>query len=71
MASQAITGKRLVRIGNAPAHHHHQIETECEEAHRGDSILQTDHLVVGGKYILRPEPLDVVMIVVVGIVPGV
>ena len=57
-------GQWLVRVGDAPAHHHHQVETEGEEQQGGDAVLDADHLVVGGEHIFREESRIVMMIVV-------
>jgi len=64
-----------MRVGDAPAHHHHQVKSEGEEQHGGDAILDADHFVIGGENVFRPESWIVVMIIVVmvimGVVPGV
>jgi hypothetical protein len=58
--------QRLVREGDAPAHHHHQVKSEGQEQHRRDAILDADHLVIGGKNVLPEESGVVVVIVVMG-----
>ena len=47
---------RLARVGDLPAHDHHQAEAEQQETQRGDAILNADDLVVGGEDIRAPEP---------------
>ena len=59
--------QRLVRVGDAPAHDHHQIETEGKEQHGGDSILQADGLVIGGENVF-PEPAGIVVMLAVVVV---
>ena len=49
-------GHRLARVGDLPAHDHHQAEAEQEEAQRRDAILNADDLVVRGEDIRAPEP---------------
>jgi hypothetical protein len=60
-----------MRIGDAPAHHHHQIESEGQEAQGGDAVLEADHLVVGRKDPFPDKSRIMVMVVMVGVVPGV
>ena len=57
--------QRLARIGQLPAHQHHERETEEEENQAGDAVLDPDHLVVGRDDVLSPERKFVV------IVPGI
>src|SRR5438046_9713753 len=53
----------LARIGQLPPHQHHQGKTEEEEDQPGESILDADHLVVGGENIFSPPP-ELVMLMV-------
>src|SRR5437773_326115 len=46
----------LARIGQLPSHQHHQGKTEEQKKQPGESVLDTDHFVVGGKNILPPPP---------------
>ena len=46
---------RLARVGDLPAHDHHQAETEQQEQQGGDPILNADDLVVRGEHIRAPE----------------
>src|SRR5207249_11374172 len=39
-----------------PSHQHHQGKTEEQKKQPGESVLDTDHFVVGGKNILSPPP---------------
>jgi hypothetical protein len=61
----------LVRVGDAPAHHHHQIESKGQEGQGRDPILEADHLVISGKDPFPDESRFVMMVFVVGVVPGV
>jgi hypothetical protein len=56
----------LARIGQLPAHQHHQGKTEEEEDQSGESVLDADHLVVGGENIFSPPPE--LMMLVFGVV---
>src|ERR1700704_5044240 len=64
---------RLPRIGELPAHQHHQIESEKQKDEAADPVLNADHLVIGGENVSAP-PTELVMlvigVVVVGIVMG-
>ena len=47
--------QRGARVGELPAHQHHQREAEEEEQQGGDGVLDADDLVVGGEDVLPPE----------------
>ena len=38
-----------------PAHHQHEAKTKKQEEQSGDSILNADDLVIGGKNVSAPE----------------
>ena len=46
---------RLARVGDLPAHDHHQAKPEEQETQGGDAVLNADDLVVGGEDIGAPE----------------
>src|SRR5438067_7547820 len=52
----------LAGIGQLPPHQHHQGKPEEEEDQPGESILDADHLVIGGENIFSPPP-ELVMLV--------
>ena len=54
-----------MRIGNAPAHDHHEVEPKHQETHRCDPVLETDGLVVGGKDVFLEESRVVVIVMIV------
>ncbi len=53
--------QRGARVGELPAHEHHQRKAEEEEQQAGDGVLDADDLVVGGEDVLAPEPERLVM----------
>jgi len=53
--------QRLTGIRQLPPHHHHQAEPEEEEYHATKAVLDSDHLMVGGKNIFSP-PSELVML---------
>ena len=53
--------QRGARVGELPAHEHHQRKAEEEEQHAGDGVLDADDLVVGGEDVLAPEAELLVM----------
>ena len=50
-----------------PAHHQHQHETEEKEDQAGETVLNADHLVVGGENVFPPR-IQLVMVVVVCVI---
>src|SRR5437764_11274134 len=46
----------LAGIGQLPPHQHHQGKPEEEEDQPGESVLDADHLVIGGENIFSPPP---------------
>src|SRR6266568_9481237 len=48
--------QRLAWIGQLPPHQHHQGKAEEEEDQPGESVLDADHLVIGGENIFSPPP---------------
>ena len=58
------SGSGCARVGELPAHQHHQREAEEQEQQAGDGVLDADHLVVDGEDVLPPEP----ELLVVGVV---
>ncbi len=57
--------QRLARIGQLPAHQHHERKTEEKKDQSADPVLDPDHLVIGRDDVLSPERKFVV------IVPGI
>ena len=53
--------QRGARVGELPAHEHHQRKAEEEEQEAGDGVLDADDLVIGGKDVLAPEAELLVM----------
>ena len=53
--------QRGARVGELPAHQHHQREAEEEEQQAGDGVLDADDLVVGREDVLAPEAELLVM----------
>ena len=53
--------QRGARVGQVPAHQHHQREAEEQEQHAGDGVLDADHLVIGREDVLPPEAELLVM----------
>ena len=49
------------RVGELPAHEHHQRKAEEEEQEASDGVLDADDLVVGGEDVLTPEAELLVM----------
>jgi hypothetical protein len=49
-------GDRMIGIGKLPAHDHHEREAEEQKAQRGQTVLNSDHLVIDGENVLSPEP---------------
>ena len=47
--------QRRARVGELPAHQHHQAEAEEQEQQAGDRVLDPDRLVVDGEDVLPPE----------------
>ncbi len=47
--------QRGARVGELPAHEHHQRKAEEEKQQAGDRVLDADDLVVGGEDVLAPE----------------
>ena len=45
----------LARVGELPAHQHHQEEADQQEHHRRDGVLDADDLVVGREEVAPPE----------------
>ena len=56
--------QRGARVGELPAHQHHQREAEEQEQQAGDGVLDADDLVVGREDVLAPEAELLVMGVV-------
>ncbi len=54
--------QRLAWIGQLPPHQHHQGKTEEEEDQSGESVLDADHLVIGGENIFSPPPKLVMLV---------
>ena len=52
---------RRARVGELPAHQHHQGEAEEQEQQAGDGVLDADDLVIGGEDVLAPEAELLVM----------
>ena len=48
-------GDRFSRIGNLPAHHHHEAEPEQKKQQPGETVLDADDLVVRGENIFAPK----------------
>src|SRR6266704_1316986 len=46
----------LARIGQLPPHQHDQGKTEEQKKQPGKSVLDADHLVIGGENIFSPPP---------------
>ena len=59
--SSPISGSGDARVGELPAHEHHQRKAEEEEQEAGDGVLDADDLVVGGEDVLAPEAELLVM----------
>jgi energy-coupling factor transporter ATP-binding protein EcfA2 len=59
--------QRRARVGELPAHQHHQAEAEKQEQQAGDAVLDADDLVVDREDVLAPEA----QFFVVGVVRGV
>src|SRR5256885_12919865 len=60
--------RHFARIGQLPAHQHHQAKTKEEKNESADSVLNSDHFVVGRKYVFPPETeLGVLVFGVVGV----
>ena len=57
--------QRLSRIGQLPAHQHHQAKAEEQEDQPGDPVLDADHLVIGRDDVFFPEWQLVVVVRVV------
>ena len=53
--------QRHARVGELPAHEHHQRKAEEQEQEAGDGVLDADDLVVGGEDVLAPEAELLVM----------
>ena len=53
--------QRGARVGELPAHQHHQRKAEEQEQEAGDGVLDADDLVVGGEDVLAPEAELLVM----------
>ena len=53
--------QRRARVGELPAHQHHQREAEEQEQQAGDGVLDADDLVVDGEDVLAPEAELLVM----------
>ena len=47
--------QRGARVGEVPAHEHHQPEPEEQEQKAGDGVLDADDLVVRREDVLTPE----------------
>ena len=47
--------QRGARVGELPAHEHHQRKAEEEEQEAGDGVLDADDLVIGREDVLAPE----------------
>ena len=62
--------QRGARVGELPAHEHHQRKAEEEEQQAGDGVLDADDLVVGGEDVLAPEAELLVMGFVRGVRRG-
>ena len=54
--------RHFARISQLPAHHHHQAKTKEEKNESADSVLNSDHFVVGRKYVFPPETELVVLV---------
>ena len=54
--------QRLARIGQLPAHQHHERKAEEQKDQPGDAVLDADHLVIGRENVLPPKT-KLVMIV--------
>ena len=57
--------QRLARIGQLPAHQHHQAKAEEQENQPGDAVLDADDLVIGREDVFSPEWQLVVIVRVV------
>ena len=57
-----MTGSALSRIGELPAHQHHQAKAEEQEDQRGDAVLDADDLVIGRENVFPPEAEFVVLV---------
>ena len=53
--------QRGFRVGELPAHQHHQRKAEEQEQEAGDGVLDADDLVVGREDVLAPEAELLVM----------
>ena len=62
--------QRRARVGELPAHEHHQRKAEEQEQEPRDGVLDADDLVVGGKDVLAPEAQLLVMGFVRDVRPG-
>ena len=51
-----------MRVSDTPAHDHHQVESESEEQHRGEAILDADGFMVGGENVFLEEA-GIVMVI--------
>ena len=56
-----MTRQRRARVGELPAHQHHQREAEEQEEQAGDGVLDTDDLVVDREHVRAPEAQYLVM----------
>jgi hypothetical protein len=62
--------QRAARVGELPAHQHHQREAEEQEQQAGDRVLDADDLVVGREDVRAPEAQLFVMGFVRDVRPG-
>ena len=53
--------QRDARVGELPAHQHHQRKAEEQEQEPGDAVLDANDLVVSGENVLAPEAEFLVM----------
>jgi len=48
--------QRLARISQLEAHQHHQAKAEEQERETAQTVLNSDHLMVGGENVFSPPP---------------
>ena len=60
--------KGFAWFGDLPTHSHDQEEADQQEKKRSNTVLDSDHLVVGGEDVLGHEMLVAVIMTLMGIV---
>jgi hypothetical protein len=58
--------QRLARISQLPAHQHHQTKAKEQEDESTKTVLNPNHLMVGGENVFSPPP-ELVMLVFTGV----